>query len=57
MYRCYQCGVTFAEPVHDSCVEEVRPNRWRRFEEELCPVCSGRDFEEATPEETEELQK
>ena len=57
MYRCYQCGTRFAVPVHDSYIEEVRPNRWQRFDEELCPVCSGRDFEEAPPEETEELQE
>lgn len=56
MYRCYQCGTRFETPVFDSYVEEVRPNVWRRIDEGLCPVCSGRDFEETPPEETEDRE-
>ena len=52
MYKCCQCGTMFASPVFDEYEEEVRPNKWLRFTEALCPVCSSRDFEEV-----EELQK
>lgn len=55
VYRCYNCGNTFDEPVRVKYRENLDgENGWQTVVDEYCPFCGDQWFEEVSDDSIEE---